>query len=331
MYTSPKEIGNIINHAHISKNITLHRDSEDPMLNYTKVLGNKNPGFHLKTISVEELRKVMQKLKPTKSTPWDNIYVKTLKQVQKQLEPALLNLVNMCITQGIYPDNLKCSKVIPILKSEKPPTNPLSYRTINLLPSAGKVIDKVISNQLLKHLDDHELIPQQHHGGRRHRSTTTAVASMLDSWVESIENSEELAVIVLDQSTAYDVIEHNLLIRKLKVLGADENTLKYFKNYLGQRRQSVLVDGFRSDELHVGNMSVIQGSVLSCLLYMVYVLDLPLIFSPKKLTPQENEKDTTPKISTFVDGTVTTTTLQKNTDHQMAVSNTFRKLENYMK
>ena len=195
-------------------------------------------------------------MKSTKSTGWDTISMKTLKCIQKQIEPAVLNLINSTIQMQQYPDNLKASKAIPLLKDNKP-------------------MDKAVGNQVIEYLNKNDLVPHNHHGGRTKRSTVTALATMLDKWSESYENKKELAIIVLYQSAAYDIIKHDLLIRKMETLGFQEHTLNYFRSYLSKRRQAVLVDGFKSEELYLEKLSVIQGSVLSCLMYLIYVLNPP--------------------------------------------------------
>ena len=74
---------------------------------------------------------------------------------------------------------------------------------------------------------------------------------MVDKWTEAYKIDKELTIIVIDQSAAYDVIDHDILIDKMRILGFDNNTIEYYKSYLRRRRQSVLVDGFQSDELFI--------------------------------------------------------------------------------
>ena len=278
---------------------------------------------------MQQLRQTLNTMKSTKSTSWDTISIKTIKKLQKQIEPALLNLINTTILTQTYPDNLKTSKAIPLLKSSKPNDQPSSYQLINILPSISKIIDKVTSLQIINYLQQNELIPHSHHGGRPNRSTITALATMLDKWTEAYEQDKNLAIIVLDQSAAYDVIDHQILLKKMEILGFKENTVNYFKNYLDRRRQSVIVDGFRSDDLYIEKMSVIQGSVQSCLMYLIYVLDLPTIFNQTKLTYEQEVTTKEPTVSTFVDDTVTTVELSKEKNHQEVIDSAMTKLEDY--
>ena len=65
------------------------------------------------------------------------------------------------------------------------------------------------------------------------------------------------------------------------------------------------------------------------MMYLIYVLDLPLIFTPTRLTLQQEQETTTPTASTFVDDTVTTVELGSQDNHQETIDNTMNKLENY--
>ena len=85
----------------------------------------------------------------------------------------------------------------------------------------------------------------------------------VNDWSDRVENGEELAVIIIDQSAAYNTIDHKILLKKMDIIGFDTNTIKYFKNYLSYRRQQIHLEGTISDELHIGNMSVVQGSTLT--------------------------------------------------------------------
>ena len=85
-----------------------------------------------------------------------------------------------------------------------------------------------------------------------------------------------------------------------------------------------------SDELFIGDMSVIQGSTLSCVLYLIYTLDLPLLFNLNKMTIEQNIVDKAPKSTTYVDDTTTTITLDDKTPKQTQIDTTITKLEDYM-
>ena len=230
----------------------------------------------------------------------------------------------------MYPEALKISKAIPLLKYGKNPTCPLSYRAVNLLPALSKIVDRIVAEQITEFLLLNDVIPTQHHGGVKTKSTITAIMSVIDDWTEKVEKGEDLAVIVIDQSAAYDTIDHPILLEKMDAVGFNDSTLRYFKSYLNNRRQSIHMEGDVSDELHIGDMSVVQGSTLSCLLYLLYTLDLPLLFNESKLTTEEQLTNKEPTSTTYVDDTMTTITLNKDDNKQTQINTTVDKLMDYM-
>ena len=334
-YHKPKEIANIINHQQILRNIRLHRNvpktQTDPMTNFKKLTENKKLKFELKQISIRQLMDQIRDMKATPSTGVDNISLKTIKQLLPVIKYQILNLVNSTIKTGIYPKNLKCAKVIPILKNKKPPNDPLSYRCVNILPSLAKIIDRTVNNQITEHMIKNELFLHQHNGGIRGRGTTTAVLSMLDEWAYSLEQGEDSAVLILDQSAAFDVVWHPLLLKKLQELGFQPNTMRFFENYLNQRSQKVIVDSFCSDELEIGPLSVCQGSTLSGLLYLIFTLDYPLIHQEKVLQIPQYVLDKKPKTNTFVDDSISRIILSKDTtQNNTTIKNFLDDIGDYM-
>ena len=334
-FHKPNQIANIINHEQISRNLRLHRNvpktKTDPMKNFRKLTNKKNLKFQIKQLSMRELLDQIQKMKSTPSTGIDNISLKTIKQILPVIKHQILHLINTTINSGIYPKSLKCAKIIPILKPNKPQNNPLSYRCVNILPSMAKIIDRTVNSQLTNHLIENNLLLHQHNGGIRGRGTMTAVLSMLDEWVYSLEKGEDSAVLILDQSAAFDVVWHPLLLKKLEELGCQPLTMKFFHSYLDQRTQRVIVDSFLSEELHIGPLSVCQGSTLSGLLYMIYTLDYPVIHQEKLLTIEEYIEDKNPKTNTFVDDSISRIMISKDkkTNNEI-IKNVLNDISDYM-
>ena len=132
---------------------------------------------------------------------------------------------NLSIQTSTFQDIYKQSKIIPLKK--KPGLNDLeyaSYRSVNLLPIPGKVIEKVIFNQLVQYLETNKLLHPNHHGGRKGHSTTTALIQMYNNWVERMEEGKLVGVLMIDQSAAFDLCDHVILVEKMKLLGIRGNS-----------------------------------------------------------------------------------------------------------
>ena len=111
-------------------------------------------------------------------------------------------------------------------------------------------------------------------------NTSTALLQMFDTWLDALDNDEISAVIMMDLSAAFDVVDHDILIDKLKLYGLDEATISWFSSYLSSRSQQVFVEGALSTSLSL-EAGVPQGSVLGPLLYillkMIYQKPLMII------------------------------------------------------
>lgn len=315
-FDKPEVMANILNEEYIRRAEEIlneiPKSDTDPMINYNKMLNGRQLKMSLKTISMADLKKVMRSMRPTKSTAEDGISMKLVKQAQQVLFKPLLNLVNTSITTNTFPEDLKTAKIIPILKQSKDPSLPKSWRPVNILPSLSKILEKVIVNQLKKHLINNAIITGNHTGSRPKNSTTTAALTLHDIWSSVLDDDLEAVVIQLDQSAAYDIVSHEILQNKLKALGLDKDAMNWFISYMNNRRQRVHVEASQSEERQVGRRSVIQGSTLSCLLYLIYILDMPEIFHNKPHTPYQDVKCPRPTTFTYVDDFNTTITTKKN-------------------
>ena len=77
-------------------------------------------------------------------------------------------------------------------------------------------------------------------------------------------------VMMLDLSAAFDLVDHSILLKKLELLGFDQQTVIWFWSYLTKRSQCVYVDG-KTSELKPVNVGVPQGRVLGPLMYILFV------------------------------------------------------------
>ena len=335
--TNPKLIANAINHSLIAKVAKIIRETPktqvNPIFNYKKVIGEKKCKLELHPVGTNEMRKIVHSMKTSRSAGMDGLSIKLLKTLWKELEIPILRMVNLSIIHQKYPESLKTSKVIPLYKEaipKKTVSDPTSYRGINLVNCLGKIIDKTILQQTLTYMVDNKLIHEAHHASIKGRSTTTAVVTIMDTWSKLVEDGKEVAALAMDQSAAYDLIDHEILLQKMQVLGFQPNTINWFRNYLNNRQQKVYIDGAFSNSLHIGDKSVIQGSVLSCILYLVYILDIPSLFHDKQHMVEETDNCDKPAAQTFVDDIMVTIQKETNKELQESIAATITKIETYM-
>ena len=94
---------------------------------------------------------------------------------------------------------------------------PKSYRPVALLPILSKVLEKVVFSQMVEYLEKNKLIHPNLHGSRAGHNTSTALIQLYDRWVEEVEDGNMVGVLFCDQSAAFDLCDHNLLIEKLRL------------------------------------------------------------------------------------------------------------------
>ena len=98
---------------------------------------------------------------------------------------------------------------------------------------------------------------------------------MYDKWAEQAENGKLVGVLICDQSAAFDLCDHHLLVQKLKLLGMDDTATAWIWSYLSSRQQSCFVDGQLSPPLALPPCGVPQGSIGGPLLWLCFTYDQP--------------------------------------------------------
>ena len=92
-----------------------------------------------------------------------------------------------------------------------------NYRPISILNATSKILERIVCNQLMKHMESNNLLPNNQHGFRAQRSTMTALTSMQKEWVKSSEDGLITGVLIWDLSAAFDTVNTALLCKKLKI------------------------------------------------------------------------------------------------------------------
>ena len=130
--------------------------------------------------------------------------------------------------------------------------------------------------QIIGHMDRNKYFNPSHHAYRSFHSTTTAMLQMYDTWLDAVESGDLAGVCMIDMSAAFDVVDTNLLIEKLKLYGFNKNAIQWTWSYLSYRSQGVYIDGHMSNLLGL-EAGVPQGSILGPIYYTIFTNELPQV------------------------------------------------------
>lgn len=230
-------------------------------------------------VTSSEIESILSTIKP-KTSRLDPLPSWIIVSSKLIIAPIMSHICNISLNSGHLPPSEKKAIITPLLKKRNLNKEELSnYRPISGLSFLSKIIERVVFSRINTFLVEHDLYNPFQSAYRNAFSTETALVRMFNDLSISSANGDISLILFLDLSAAFDTVDHQLLLERLKYrFNMSGVVLKWFNSYITERSQAVHIDGFNSSFVPL-LCGVPQGSVLGPVLYSLYTTPICDIIS----------------------------------------------------
>ena len=267
IYLSDIALISVIFLGNISPNLS--KDMNEPWL-YDGLKVNR----HLNNIVVNnaEIEKICNEIEIYKASSVENISSRVLKDALLSQIDRFRYLIVQILETGNYPELWKKATIIPLQKDG----NVHSVNNlcpISLLPLPSKIVEKIIHDRMIHHLETSGYLDSKQGGFRKNNSTINTVSYLTNDIYDGINQRDLTIATYIDMAKAFYKVNHDILIKKLDKLGFQGKLLNMLKNYLGNSSQCTMANGCVSDVENVV-CGIPQGSTVGPLMYIIYINDI---------------------------------------------------------
>ena len=172
----------------------------------------------------------------------------------------------------VFPSVLKTAKVVPAFNKDSK-IDHSNYRPISLLSNIEKILEKLMYKRFYTFLSNNNIIYNLQFAFRQQYYTSHTLINITENIVKAIDDGNIGCGVFVDLQEVFDTVDHQILSAKLNHYGICGVSNDWFKSYLSNRNQYVLINGFDSG-LTTINCSFPQVSVLRLLLFLLYTNNL---------------------------------------------------------
>jgi hypothetical protein len=241
---------------------------EDPLLQMVSTAAQT----HLAVITPAMVCAVLSELDPRSATGPDLIPARVLKEYSKELSVPISQLIGHILDCGVWPECWTKHWIVPIYK-RKAVFKPGNYRGVHLTAQLSKVVERAMLPLFANHLKNVSVFGDNQFAYQSGRGARDALALLTLSWVLEISKGNKVAVYCSDVSGAFDKVNNQVLVGKLRMAGVHVQLIAVIESWLSARDAHVVVSGQCSALLQLENM-VFQGTVWGPTLWNAFFGDV---------------------------------------------------------
>jgi hypothetical protein len=243
-------------------------------LNNIPYINDRSSGKSILEVQFNEqiTMKLLENLNVTKSCGPDFLHPRVLKEVKNAICLPLTLLFHQSFEEEETPIDWKTANVKALFKKGER-NQAGNYRPVSLTCVPCKLMEKVVRDQLVKHMTENNLFSNSQYGFRTLRSCAIQLLEVMEKWTEWIDDSQNFDCIYYDFQKAFDTVPYVRLLKKLESYGINGKLLKWIDAFLRDRRQRVVIGSEKSQWTEVTS-GIPQGSVLGPTLFLIYINDI---------------------------------------------------------